>query len=222
MAGQKQHFSEAMRTATSPNQPQGGSKLARGREPTVEGFANMMRAASEDDTRHLRPAPMCPQRPYPLHLTTICDSIKSHLLPTDLNRMSRTRSLHTVRDSSTSRSESLKRNGGVLSQRTITPGSGFSDEEYHPSFQPRCGSSSSTPVALTNTHHGVEQNEPKASQLGERIFRSLFDDNSKPGFREHHISSLDRVTHGCTLPHTSQQTEGTHYHWEPSHGTPHG
>ena len=41
MANQKQNFTAEMRKATGPNSPPGGSKLVRGREPTVVGQANM-------------------------------------------------------------------------------------------------------------------------------------------------------------------------------------
>ncbi len=42
MANQKQNFAAEMRSATGPHSPAGGSKLVRGREPTVRGQTNMM------------------------------------------------------------------------------------------------------------------------------------------------------------------------------------
>ncbi len=49
MANQKQNFIAEMRRATGPHSPAGGSKLVRGRDPTVRGQANMMRVVDDTD-----------------------------------------------------------------------------------------------------------------------------------------------------------------------------
>jgi hypothetical protein len=51
MANQKRNFTAEMRKATGPNSPPGGSKLVRGREPTIVGHANMMSSFVEDESK---------------------------------------------------------------------------------------------------------------------------------------------------------------------------
>ena len=56
MANQKQNFTAEMRKATGPNSPPGGSKLVRGREPTVVGQANMLSSFVNDDEGSTEPS----------------------------------------------------------------------------------------------------------------------------------------------------------------------
>ena len=52
MAGQKQHFTEAMRNATSPTNPGGGSTLVRGKDPSTitQATAYMMSAVTSEES----------------------------------------------------------------------------------------------------------------------------------------------------------------------------
>jgi hypothetical protein len=56
MANQKQNFTAEMWRATGPNSPAGGSKLVRGREPTVVGQANMLSSFANDDEDDTEPS----------------------------------------------------------------------------------------------------------------------------------------------------------------------
>jgi hypothetical protein len=63
MANQKQNFTAEMRRATGSHSPAGGSKLVRGREPTVQGQANMMRSVDDTDAETYTPPTTLTQPP---------------------------------------------------------------------------------------------------------------------------------------------------------------
>jgi hypothetical protein len=138
MANQTQNFTPEMRKATGPNNPPGGSRLVRGREPTVVGQANMMTSFTDDNGEGIDPSvPVVPvdadenMRLY--HIAFAAHRPE----PNESNAESADRS-RRIDD----QVEALKREGGVLSQRTMrdssltatsappSPDTGFYDNEY--------------------------------------------------------------------------------------------
>ena len=138
MANQKQNFTAEMRKATGPNSPPGGSTLVRGREPTVVGQANMLSSFiydNEDDTEPSVPVvPAAADGDIRLYQIAFAANRPE---PNESNAESADRS-RRIDD----QVEALKREGGVLSQRTMhdssseaasappSPNTGFFDEEY--------------------------------------------------------------------------------------------
>ena len=118
MANQTQNFTPEMRRATGPNSPPGGSRLVRGREPTVVGQANMMTSFANDHDDGTGPTPDGPEPSALVVPVTSDEDMRLYNIafaahrpePNESNAESAARS-RRIDD----QVEALKREGGVLS-----------------------------------------------------------------------------------------------------------
>jgi hypothetical protein len=204
MANQKQNFTPEMRKATGPNSPPGGSRLVRGREPTVVGQANMMSSFAHDDANVAVPL----EDPVPgtsSNAPSVPPSPNTGFFDEEYKNGKRTGSPPTTERTNQSADSGKRTNqdaglGPSLPphppKRTSTKVGALSTNTDPPLSEPtnRCvGLLLREGEAFTRTSFDIDLESPEeCRQLSDRIYHSLMFENWKPDFKAQHIPSRQR------------------------------
>jgi hypothetical protein len=214
MANQKQNFTAEMRRATGPHSPTGGSKLVRGREPTVQGQANMMRSVDDTDAETDTP-PTTPAQPpavndsndegascaLPIMAPPYFPSSGAGVFDDEYVGGKRKRASSPTLSSDTlafmareapanqrpaSSDSSIVSPPAPITQPTLAPGDDSSADPTRVSFEIREGWQSKTTLYIDLTSVADRH------RLGQRIFDSLRHVDWKPDFESRHIPPRDQ------------------------------
>ncbi len=201
MANQKQNFTPEMRKATDPNSPPGGSRLVRGREPTVVGQANMMSSFAHDDSVPLED----PVSGTSSNAPSVPPSPNTGFFDEEYKDGKRTGSPPTTARTNQSADSGKRTNqdaglGPSLPphppKRTSTKVGTLSTNTDPPLSEPinRCvGLLLREGEAFTRTSIDIDLESPEeCRQLSDRIYHSLMFENWKPDLKAQHIPSRQR------------------------------
>jgi hypothetical protein len=203
MANQKQNFTAEMRKATGPNSPPGGSKLVRGREPTIMGHANMMSSFALNEAGE----PVSLGEPVPDTIPSaapVPPSPNTGFFDEEYSHGKRTGSPPTT-ERTNQDSDSAKRTNQDAALETIPTPPPPKRANTAGTLPTHADTRQTNPInrceglllregeSFTRTSIDTDLETPEqCRQLSDRITHSLMFDNWKPDFKAQHIPSRQR------------------------------